>query len=432
MPPVARDQAPSPDAAPAPCGCVVGHPRIRLLDQELGVTHAISGMVVLADSAELRTLILDQEEFRLTDRGKRLMTTEGHEYAHYLQAVGSAFLQFHGHERLRLAVKLLRAGPSEPFWLREFRRASAALAEPGEQGLTCLDILESGAVLTGHKVWFERCRRNPDGDQAKAEFRAHLEGLRATGIDRRYYAAFDWLERRTGFTAAYHHFHPLSFVAFNSTDPVGTFVRGAGKLAKRGGALATRLLDATARDVVDALDSETPWLADRARLTMPAHEMSPATEAAFHIVEVFGLDDALELILRPWHLDRDRAPTWATDAVAPLALVWSSAGGLVEAQLSDLASQDEALVGRVMYYAAVIGAAERISDAEAGRLDRHRPCPHHLCPHHAPALCTQFFFPPPLARHHDTCNFVQLLANVCGRTSAELWAQWGLPAGYGI
>jgi hypothetical protein len=75
----------------------------------------------------------------------------------------------------------------------------------------------------------------------------------------------------------------------------------------------------------------------------------------------------------------------------------------------------------------MIGAAERISAAEAGNLSVHHPCPHLTCPHHGPALCHQYYWPPPLTRHHDTCDFIDSLAGAFGKSPAEIWAEWGMP-----
>jgi hypothetical protein len=74
----------------------------------------------------------------------------------------------------------------------------------------------------------------------------------------------------------------------------------------------------------------------------------------------------------------------------------------------------------------VIGAAERISAAEAGNLSVHRPCPHTTCPAYGPALCHKFFLPPPLERHHDTCSFIKTLDQAFGKPSEQIWAEWGM------
>jgi hypothetical protein len=409
------------------CGCPPSRGRIRLLDGELGLTFAVSGLIVQAEVWELSNRSLEDVEFRITDKAQRLMTTEGHEYIHYLQAVGSCYLQWHARQQLLAGFGLLRWGPSRRSYLEGYRDLGRALSKRESCGLSCLDILESGAVLGGYKMLRERWRKPIGTDEAVQGFVPELERHRSNPDSRRYHAAFDWLEGQIGFQAAYHLYDPLSFLAFNTEHPPKAFTDAGRRLGRWGGRLARQLVDAELSKILDALDAGTPWLADRQNLTVPPEELTPTTEAAFHIVDVFGLYDALELIVRPWHLDRDAAPQWATDAVAPLAMVWSSAVGLIEAQLSDLASQDHRVLARAMHFCAVIGAAERISAAEAGNLSVHRSCPHVKCPHYGPALCHHYYLPPPLVRHHDTCDFIATLDQAFGKTSAEIWSEWGLP-----
>jgi hypothetical protein len=399
-----------------------------LLDGALGVTFAVSGLVVMGDVWELRERSVEDLDFRIGDKAQRLMMTEAHEYAHYLQAVGSSYLQWHAHEQLRAAFGLLRWGPSHRSYLEGYRELSRTLSRPGAHGLSCLDILESGAVLEGYKLMRERWRKPVDTDEAIQGFASDVETYRAHPGTRPYHVAYDWLEEQIGPEAAYRLYAPLSFLAFTTDDPPGTFTDGGARLARRGGRLARELMTAArVSTILQSLRPGAPWMSDRSRLTKPPEEVTPTTEAAFHMVDVFGLDDALELLVRPWLLDRDEAPQWAKDAVAPLVLVWSSAAGLVEAQLSDLTAQDNAVLARVLEFCAVVGAAERISAADSGDLSVHRPCPHTMCPAYGPALCHQFFLPPPLARHHETCHFIESLDHAFGKSAGQIWAEWGLP-----
>jgi hypothetical protein len=410
-----------------PCDCPPGRPRIRLLDGELGVTFAVAGMIVHGDVWELRNRTVDEPGFRITDKAQRLMVTEEHEYIHYLQAVGSSYLQWHAHEQLQAGFGLLRWGPSQPSYLEGYRELSQTLSKPGSDGLSCLDILESGAVLEGYKMMRERWRRSVNNDDAIEGFVREIEAHRSNPGRRRYHVAFDWLNEQVGLQAAYRLYAPLSFIAFNTDDPPKTFTEAGRRLSRWRSRLARHLIDARLAEILDSLDAGKPWLESRDRLIVPPEQLTPTTEAAFHIVDIFGLDVAIEVIVRPWQLDRDHAPQWAKDAVAPLVMVWSSAAGLVEYQLSDLASQDDRVHARVFRYCAMLGAAERISAAEAGNLSVHRSCPHVKCPHYGPALCHQYFLPPPMVRHHDTCDFIESLASAFQKTSAEIWSEWGLP-----
>jgi hypothetical protein len=414
--------------APTPCGCPQGRARIRLLDGALGVTFAISGLVVMGDVWELQERSVKDLQFRVGDKAQRLMVTEEHEYIHYLQAVGSSYLQWHAHEQLRAAFGLLHWGPSHRSYLEGYRELSGALSRPGAHGLSCLDILESGAVLEGYKMLRERWRKPINTDEAIQGFVSEVETYRANPGMRRYHVAYDWLEEQIGREAAYRLYAPLSFMAFTTDDPSSTFTDGGIRLARGRGRLARKLMT-TARvsAVLESLRLGAPWMSDRSRLTKPPEEITAATEAAFHMVDVFGIEDALELLIWPWRLDRDKAPQWAIDAVAPLVLVWSSAAGLVEAQLSDLAAQDNAVLARVLEFCTMVGAAERISAVDSGNLSVHRPCPHTTCPAYGPALCHQFFFPPPLTRHHETCSFIESLDRAFGKSSGQIWADWGLP-----
>jgi hypothetical protein len=399
-----------------------------LLDGVLGVTFAVSGLVVMGDVWELQERSVEDDQFRVGDKAQRLMVTEAHEYIHYLQAVGSSYLQWHAHQQLLAAFGLLRWGPGHRSYLEGYRELSGALSRPGARGLSCLDILESGAVLEGYKMQRERWRKPTGTDEAIRGFASEVATYRANPGTRRYHVAYDWLEEQIGREAAYHLYGPLSFLAFNTDDPSRTFTDGGRRLARRRGRLARELLATEpVAAILESLRPGAPWMSDRNRLAKPPEEITPVTEVAFHMVDVFGLEDALELLVRPWRLDRDKAPQWAKDAVAPLVMVWSSAVGLVEAQLSDLAARDNALLSRVFDFCAMIGAAERISAAESGNLSVHRPCPHTACPAYGPALCHQFFFPPPLTRHHDTCNFIKSLDQAFGRSSGQIWAEWGLP-----
>jgi hypothetical protein len=294
------------------------------------------------------------------------------------------------------------------------RHPLRTLSRPGAHGLSCLDILESGAVLEGYKMMRERWHKPVDTDEAIQGFASEVETYRA--------------EEQIGREAAYRLYAPLSFLAFTTDDPPGTFTDGGTRLARRGGRLARKLMTAArVSTILQSLRPGTPWMSDRSRLTKPPEEVTPATEAAFRMVDVFGLDDTVELLVRPWLLDRDEAPQWAKDAVAPLVMVWSSAAGLVEAQLSDLTAQDNAVLARVLEFCAVVGAAERISAADSGNLSVHRPCPHTTCPAYGPALCHQFFLPPPLTRRHETCHFIESLDHAFGKSSGQIWAAWGLP-----
>jgi hypothetical protein len=402
---------------PSPCGCPpAGHARIRLLDGQLGLTFAVGGLIVHGDTWEAMSRQQSDPEFRITGKVQRLISTGSHEYIHYLQAVGSMFLQQLGFAQLQIAVALLNHGPREDL-VASFRDSQSALADPADEGLSCLDLLEAAAVLEGYKLDRQDWGVHPESPEAKAGFPEALAEYRADPARRRYHVAFDWLESVLGYEAAYMLFMPLAFVAFNTDDPVPHFVAAA------------RAVDLDAVDLtapVAALVGRDVWLANpETARELPSHA-PPVTRAGFHMVDVFGLDDALELLVRPWRLDRETAPTELKDAVAPLVLAWSSAAGLVEMQLSDLTAPNDGFLDRVLSFVAIIGAAQRLCAAAAGDAAVYRFCPHTTCPHYAPALCHRYYLPPPLERHHDTCGFIGTLERVAHATSAEIWARWSL------
>lgn len=177
---------------PVPCGCPQGRARIRLLDGVLGVTFAISGLVVMGDVWELRERSEEDLEFRIGDKSQRLMVTEAHEYIHFLQAVGSSYLQWHAHAQLQAAYGLLRWGPGNRSYLDGYRELSGTLSRPGAEGLSCLDILESGAVLEGYMMLRERWRKPVGTAEALHGFAPEVAAYRANPAKGRYHVAYDW------------------------------------------------------------------------------------------------------------------------------------------------------------------------------------------------------------------------------------------------
>ena len=291
-----------------------------------------------------------------------------------------------------------------------------------------MDILEAGAVVEGYKLDKQDWGMHPESPEAIAGFPDELDTYRVDPDRRRYHVAFDWLAGELGVEHAYRLFMPLTFIAFNTDDPVGRFTADALDLGMQGGIASRRSGSFQWRTSSRRRTSvETSGWPTRRGSLIPPDQLPPVTLAALHMVDVFGLDGALELLGNPWRLDREQAPVALKDAVAPLALVWSSAEGVVEMQLSDLTSQDHSLLGRVLSYAAVIGAAERLCAAASGDMRVYRFCPHTMCPHYGPAFCHRYYLPPPLARHHDTCNFVSTLDAVAHGSSEEIWARWSLP-----
>ena len=369
----------------------------------------------------------DDLDFRISGKAQRLLSTSRHEYVHYIQAAGSSFLQEHAFSQLQLAVGLMRHGPRDDL-VAAFGESSHDLSQPKENGLSCMDILEAGAVVEGYKLDKQDWGMHPESPDALAGFPEMLDTYRVDPARQRYHVAFDWLAEALGFEHAYRLIMPLTFIAFNTDDPVGRFTEAASYLGEQGEHRVQEIRDLPMVDFVDQLDGgRTLWLAHPERIAIPPDQLPPVTLAALHMVDVFGLDGALELLGNPWMLDREKAPVALKDAVAPLALVWSSAEGVVEMQLSDLTSQDHSLLGRVLSYVAVIGAAERLCAAASGDMTVYRFCPHTMCPHYGPAFCHRYYLPPPLARHHDTCNFISTLAAVGRGSSEEIWARWSLP-----
>ena len=412
----------------AVCGCgSMSRPRIRLLDGELGVTLIAGGLIVHGDIWEAHKRTEADTDFLDSARAQQLLSTERHEYIHYIQAAGSRFLQSLSWTQLLSAVSLLRKGPHKD-QLALFRLLQQILSKPVAEGLSCLDILESGAVLEGYKLDKQDWGVHPDSPRAIAEFPTALARFRSDPAQSRYHVAFDWLERKLGMEAAYLLFMPLSFIAFNTDDPVRRFTAAAAYLGRRKGRRAKQILNEPVADIVARTDlAQGLWLTNPESLDWAIEQGPPVTLAALHIVEVLGLRGALEFFGRPWRLDKADAPQWLKDVVAPLALIWSSASGVIQAQLSDLASQDERVLAKVLSHVATIGMAERLSAVASGVTTVYRFCPHNTCPHYGPALCHRYYLPPPLARHHDTCDFVKDFDAVTQASSSEVWARWGLP-----
>ena len=110
-------------------------------------------------------------------------------------------------------------------------------------------------------------------------------------------------------------------------------------------------------DIVGQTDLRTNfWMANPQSVPVEQRTL-PVTEAACHIAETLGVEALVEVCGRPWRIDPD-APTAVKDLVAPLALAWSSAEGLVQLQLSSMAADNPHLLGRVLSFAGAVGAAE--------------------------------------------------------------------------
>jgi hypothetical protein len=373
-----------------------------------------------------------------------------HEWVHFVQSITCASVHWASQQILHCGRQVLAAaahGSIPPATAEAFREAEARVYAEGtdervrvhevaegtviepvheREHLDMLDVMEGVAVLES----FRLCTQ----DAGPAHFTAFLERHFPGQRNRVYRRAFDLLEAAIGADAAFELLPGVAFVALQSADVTGTFMRCTDTLAglaaaappARGGRRAkagTRKAPFDFRALTD-YPALVQALGRGDARALP-HAFVDGEPAAGHpcldpcaalAVRELGLAQTLQVAAFPHRV----TPEHYEVLRAPL-MVCSGEGRTIVQVHPGLG---EAVHRNVLAATSLVGAALRL--VESHNEPPYQFCPHRgACPHHSNALCHRQFAPPRESRRPADCGFPKLVQAECGMDPSQLWAAVG-------
>jgi hypothetical protein len=336
-----------------------------------------------------------------------------HGIVHFVQALGSPFLQNHGLRLIRAAHDVV----DHPRAVDEsFAAEAGRLRRPHPSGVSCDDLLEAAAELEANRL---ASSSDPTLELMSV---ADVHGLLLQqlhpdpGAPQR--RGFYHVAERIGADDACDLLPLLTFLAFIHDDPCEAFeylLQAAEHSAESLKTMTTaQLLDRLGWsdgfehywDLVAAGEPVgTPYIADPLREAMQRFGRSQLLEVLSH--------PSRYLLQLPEHLLR---------AIQPPVIVFPSrAGGFVHHRNGVALDVDPAFAIKALTDVGLVGAAERLTVARESTEPAY--CMHDGCPHHETALCSRWYVPPSTAEGHDACGFIREFTSCAGSDPAAVWAR---------
>jgi hypothetical protein len=348
-----------------------------------------------------------------------------HGIVHFIQALGSPFIQDHG---LRLVRALHEVVDDPGGGHNAFVAEAGRLGRRHSSGLSCEDLLESAAEVEASRLMSASIVGDgqvenlvivqPDRIAAPAQaYRANLAEAYADP-DAPQRRGFEHLADRIGDELAYELFAPLTFLAFIHDDPCEAFEYLVSVADDAPEAFAS-MSAAQHLDLLEWADvHEQCWDRISAGEALgTAYIVEPLREAMRRL----GRSALLEVLARPAaHL-----PTLTENqrrAVEPPVIVFPSrAGGLVYRRSGVALDVDPEFAGKALTEVGLYGAAERLTLARGDTEPVY--CAHIRCPHRDAGLCRRWYWPPSAVEGHDACSFVRVFAAHADMDPARTWAE---------
>jgi hypothetical protein len=417
------------------CSCPeVRVPRRAILDGEAAITHTGAGLILINENHQ----ILERIDERAFGKGaplsgrreRRAVSLYWHEYVHYVQNLGSYYLQDLHIQRYEAARDLVAFGPHRER-LHVFEHLGVMLAEPKSEGWSCLDLLESAAVLGQYNIGAQLAGKSIASKAARVAFPTELDTYRSPSR-RRYWAAFDFLTGVIGFDAAYELFLPLCLAAFNTTNPPENFLKFARMLGGRKGWIRRQTLRKLPvwQLLMYCGVKDMSWINDGIQTFTRDFREAPITIAVRRLAGYLQPEELIEFLGRPWIVHRlaNRPEVW--DLFHPPVVVYSSTDEHIKLRLAGLTPEGglQTVHREVLTEVGVIGAVEIAVDKMHQRGDRpYNYCVHTRCPYFEGALCHRWYYAPPMSLHHDNCQFPRVFEEDTGVSLSEFYRVGGFP-----